>query len=129
MTNGETSRIDALTIAVGRLQGVVEAMTAQWATQENHASAGRTIIHQKIDALTREVGNISADVRGVTQDMAELKNDIDTKISPTVDSYNLGIARKDGFMSASRLLWSGILAAATALGYLLHSFGHGSLWR
>lgn len=127
MAEGIGTRIDALTLAVGRLQGVVETMTTQWATQENHASVGRSIIHEKIDVLTREVGNISADVRGVTQDMAELKEDIENKIRPTLNSYSLGVARKDGAMWVTKLYWTIIVAIAMAAGFAIHNFGHSIL--
>jgi hypothetical protein len=128
MTGSEAGRIDALTSAVGRLQGVVETMTTQWATQENHASAGRSIIHEKIDALTREVGNISSDVRNVIQDMAELKNDIDDKIKPALNSSELKAAHKDGAMWAGklvgRLIWGLITFAAMAAGFAIHNLGY-----
>lgn len=132
MTEGEARRIDALTMAVGELNGVVKAMTVQWAQQENHASAGRTIIHEKIDALTREVGTVSANVRLVTQDVAELKNDVDENVTPAINAYNLKAAhtagRREGIAVTGRMAYALFMALAAAVGFAIHQmtiyFGH-----
>ena len=95
-------------------------MIAQWAKQENHASAGRQIVFERIEALTREIGNVSMDVRMATQDIAELKNDIETRITPTVENYKIGVARKEGAMWAGKLMYGLLAAAATAAGFAIH---------
>lgn len=121
-----TNRIDGLVNSVGELRGTLTAMLSQWATQENHATAGRQIIHDKVDALTREVGNISIEMRNVTQDVAELKNDIDGKITPAVSGYNLQAARRagrsEGIAWTSRLFWVMIAGLASVVGFAIHEF-------
>ncbi len=123
-----SGRLDGIANAVGELRGTLAAMMAQWGQQESHASAGRAIVHQKVDALTREVGNLIINLQHVTQDVAELKNDIETRIEPSIDAYNIGVAHRQGVAWAGKLFWAIIVGIASALGFAAHElflyYGH-----
>lgn len=105
-------------------------MTDQWRRQEDSASEGRRIIHDKVDAMSMQLTSVSGKVDGVTQDVAELKNDLDEKVMPTVDAYKADIARKVGALWASKLFWGLITALAAAVGFAVHEvllyFGRGT---
>lgn len=132
MTENDGRRIDTLVGAVGELNGTVRALMNQWAVQEQYAAEGRQIIQDKMEGLTREVGNITANVLVVTRDVADLRTKVDTKITPTIDEYKFAAAkldgRRDGVLWASRLFWTGIVAIAGAVAFavskMLDLFGH-----
>jgi hypothetical protein len=115
--------------ALGDLEGTVRALSStvkdmadQWRDQEKHAVASRRILYDRVEGFSAQLGNVLGQIAGITQDVAELKNDIDDKIMPTVTAYNAGIAHKAGAMWASGLYWTFLCALAAACGYAIHLY-------
>lgn len=114
--------------ALGDLQGTVRAMSTQWAAQEETASAGRRALYERFERVSAQLVQNTSKLDGVTQDVAEIKESIDTKVMPTVDAYKADAARKSGVAWAGKLFWSLIVALAGSVGFAVHEmllyFGH-----
>ncbi len=106
--------------AFGNLQGTVHAMADQWHRQENTASAGRKALYERFELMSTQMGRVSSDCKVVVEDVAELKNDIEKKIMPTIDSYRSSQDRRGGAMDVGKVMWALILAAATVVGFAIH---------
>lgn len=117
MTENDGRRIDTLVNAVGMLTGTVESMTRQWASQEQYAVEGRQITQDKLESLSREIGNISSNVRMSAEQISTLKTLIDNKILPTIDEYKSATSKRDGILMASRFFWTGIVAIVGAIAF------------
>lgn len=57
---------------------------------------------------------------GVMQDVAEMKNDINTNVMPTIEEYKSEVSRKIGAMSMGKLFWGLMVAVASAVGFVVH---------
>lgn len=115
--------------ALGDLEGTVRGMAEQWKSQEVSATAGRRALYERFEGLSVQMGTMSGNLDGVTQDVAEMKNDIADKVMPTIEAYKLAAARQSGVMWATKLFYSAIVAFAGAVGFavreMLIYFGGG----
>lgn len=98
----------------------MRGMAEQWKSQETSATAGRRALYERFEGLSAQMGEMSGNLDGVTQDVAEMKNDIAERVMPTIEAYKLEIARKSGVIWASKLFWSLIVALAGAVGFAVH---------
>lgn len=116
--------------ALGDLEGTVRNMAEQWRRQEDAAVTGRRSLHERMEGIAGQVTRLTTVTENVQQDVAELKNDIDEKVMPTVTAYKLDVARRDGALKFGRGLWAIILALCTSIGFAIHEailyFNHGS---
>jgi hypothetical protein len=80
----------------------------------------RRALYERFEGMSRQMGEISGQVDGVTQDVAEMKNDINTRIMPSIDAYKADAARKAGAILASKMFWALIVAIASAVGFAIH---------
>jgi hypothetical protein len=106
--------------ALGDLEGTVRSLKEQWAIQEKEATEGRRRLHDKFDALVVQVHNLTGVAYGVQEDVTEIKRDIDDKIMPTIDAYNIERARHFGAVNLGKIIWAGILAGCAAVGFTIH---------
>lgn len=106
--------------ALGDLQGTVRSMSDQWKRQEDAAVAGRRGLYERFESLSVQVMSMSHKLDGVTQEVAELRNDIEKEVMPTVDAVRIAAAQKLGAMWAGKLFWSLILGIAGAIGFVVH---------
>lgn len=106
--------------ALGDLEGTVRGLKEQWERQEVAAREGRRILHDKFDAMTVQVHNLTGVAYGVQQDVAEIKNEIDQKIMPTVNAYALDKARLGGVIDTGKLVWAAIIAGCALIGWIVH---------
>jgi hypothetical protein len=114
--------------ALGDVQGTVRSMMEQWRRQEDTASAGRKALYEKFEGVSAELAKVGAKLDGVTQDVAEVKESIETKVMPTIDAYKLDVAHRGGAWATGKIIWALILALCTAVGFAIHEvalyFGH-----
>lgn len=106
--------------AFGNLEGTVASMATQWREQERHASDGRKHLHDKFEELLGKVLVLSNTVNNVQQDVAELKNDIETKVMPPIAESKEKQAEKRGARHVGKMLWVGALAMVSAASYGIH---------
>lgn len=102
----ETSR------AIGALESTVRYLTDTWQSQEREATEGRRRLHQKIDELTSQQQALEATVRQQTKQLAE--------IEPAIKRFEAQRQRQEGAASLFKVLWLGVVAFATGLGYAGH---------
>ena len=111
---------NSLIRALGDLEGTVRGMADQWKSQETAAAAARKALYERFEGLSAQVGQMASKIDGAIQDVAELKNDLDDNVMPTISAYNTDIARRGGVMWASKLFWAFILAVGTVVGFAGH---------
>lgn len=106
--------------AFGNLEGTVAAMATQWRRQEESAAEGRRRLYEKFEEVLGRVNTLSNNINNVQQDVAELKNDLETKVMPSIDAYNIKQAERRGAHNMGKLLWVGLLALVSAASYGVH---------
>lgn len=113
--------IDAYSRALGSLESSVKAvtdtvasMTRAWAEQERNASDGRRVIHKKLDEVKNDLALLTGRVNTMGERLAE--------ISPAIDEFQNQRQRQIGARSLGKYLWSAMLAAAGAFGWLIHEW-------
>ncbi len=106
--------------ALGDLEGTVRSLQDQWRRQEEAAAAGRRVLHDKFDAMTIQVHNLTGVAYGVQQDLAEIKNEIDEKVMPSINAYALDKSRQSGMVDMGKLIWAGVIGICTLTGFAIH---------
>lgn len=113
--------IDAFSRALGSLESSVQAttatvasMTKAWADQEHNASVGRRVIHDKLDEVKRDLTLLTGRVNTMGDRLAE--------ISPAIEEFKNQRQRQIGARSFGKYLWSAMLGAAGAVGWLIHEW-------
>lgn len=110
----------AVAQALGDLQGTVRSMQEQWRRQEENANIGRRAVYDRLEDLSRKVEAMTSKLDGQIQDVAELKNEIETEVMPTIDAVRLAAAKQSGAMWASKVFWSFMVGIAGTVGFAVH---------
>lgn len=95
-------------------------MATQWRDQEAKAAEGRKHLYEKFEQVLTRVTTLASTIDNVQQDVAELKNDIETKIMPSISAYTLKQAEKRGMQHVGKILWVSLLALVSAASYGIH---------
>jgi hypothetical protein len=111
---------DSVSRALGELQGTVRSMADQWRRQDEIANAGRLALYERFESLSMQMLRMSGALDAVTQDVAELRNDVNNEIKPAIDSYRLEAARRLGVLWAGRTMWTFMVGIAGAVGFAAH---------
>lgn len=111
---------DSVARALGDLQGTVRSMAEQWRRQDEAASNGRRALYERFDDVVHEVGTVSAKLDAVTQDVAEMKNDIKTEVMPTIDTVRMAAAHRLGVIWAGKIFWAFLIGVAGAVSFAVH---------
>ena len=111
---------DYVARALGDLEGTVRSMSDQWRRQDESANVGRRAVYERLEKLSQQVVAMSANLDGVTQDVAELKNDIEAEVMPTIDAVKMAAARQLGALWAGKIFWSFMVGVAGAIGFGVH---------
>ena len=106
--------------ALGDIEGTVRNMREQWKSQDDNANAGRRALYERFDTVISKMGEVAHKIDGVTQDVAEMKNEIDTNIMPTIEAYKAEIARKIGAMAMGKIFWGMIVAVGSSVAFAVH---------
>jgi hypothetical protein len=111
---------DSVARALGELQGTVRSMSEQWRRQDENATVGRRALYDRFEGVSQQVTKMSVSLDVVTQDVAELKHDINTDVMPTIDAVRMEAARRLGMMSAGKIFWAFLVGVAGAVGFAVH---------
>lgn len=94
---------------VGALTNAVQMMTSMWRSQEESATTGRRIMHEKMDGVSNRLTTLT----GRVDQMGE-KIEI---IEPSVAAFKATRHRAEGAMSLGKYLWGALLIIAGLTGY------------
>ena len=108
MTENERETIKS----ISSLETTIKHLTDTWQRQEKEASEGRRRLHDKVDELKSEQQTLKDTVKRQTDELAEIK--------PAIKRFEADRQRREGANSLVKLLWAGIIAFATGLGYVGH---------
>lgn len=112
--NQVSAEIGGVKADVKNLQRAIETMTNMWHQQENAASTGRRLLHDKVEAVRTELMDLKRDVLGVTEQFSEIR--------PAIDEFQNQRQRQIGAKNVGRYLWSAMLAAAGGMGWIIHEW-------
>jgi outer membrane murein-binding lipoprotein Lpp len=108
MTGGEIHQMSA---AIGGLQADVRSLKASidnlnriWGEREESATAGRRIVHDKVDSLRTDFTRLSAEVENVSSDLVEIK--------PAIEVFKTARERQIGAQRMGKLIWMAFIALA-----------------
>ena len=110
----------AVAQALGDLQGTVRSMAEQWRRQDENANVGRRAVSARLEDLSRQMMTMTAKLDGVTQDVAELRNEIETEIMPTIEAVKMTTAKQSGALWAGKIFWSFMIGIAGTIGFAVH---------
>lgn len=97
---------------IGGLQAEVKNLNDTWQRQDREATEGRRRLHAKVDELTTQQGTLTSKVEQQTKELAE--------VQPAIKRFEIDRRRREGANSLLKLLWVGLVAFATGLGYVGH---------
>lgn len=106
--------MDEISRAIGSLEGLVKSLTDTWVQQDQEATEGRRALYGKFEELKTEVNKTTAKVETLVREMSEIK--------PAVKNFEAARQRREGANSLMKILWGGVVAFATGIGYLLHDY-------
>ena len=120
MTDGwdNNNILTNLAVRVGQLEGTLKAFMERWKDQDDAASLGRRVTHEKIELLSIQVRQLSTDLANVQQDIAELKNEVDEEIMPSVEAYENAQHRRLGAKSVWGFVWAAAVGFVGMLAYI-----------
>jgi chromosome segregation ATPase len=122
MNNGQMHQISA---EIGALKASVELMTDMWRRQEEAASSGRKVLHDKLEAVQQTVGaqisSLSLRVDRVVDSVKGMKDTM-AKVEPAVKKYEDEKMREEGAKRLGKGLIAALTASAGAIGWGLHEF-------
>lgn len=112
--------IGAMRSTVEHLNDTVKSMMTMWGNQEKEATAGRRVLHEKIEALKDSVVALGGRVGNVETKLTDIK--------PSVDEFKTQRSEQRGAMKLGKMLWVGMLAACGSTGaaigwWISHIFG------
>ena len=108
------NQLNILTMTVGELRNAVENLTSNWLRQDQAATDGRKVIHDKIDEVRDNVIDLTHRVEGVEKEVKI--------IQPSIKIFNDVKLRDEGARSLGKLLWAAILTGAGLIGWGLHEW-------
>lgn len=110
--------IHDINMRLGQLEGTLRTFMQTWRDQDTAANLARRVTHEKQELMMLQVNRISTDVQNVQQDVAELKNEIDDKVMPVVETVKAEQARRLGVRSVWALIVGGVMTILSALAYI-----------
>src|ERR1700761_8775180 len=113
MTDGAIHQVSA---EIGGLKAAVEMMTTTWQAQEKSATEGRRALHDKFDALSKDVIRLTGEVANVSEDLATIK--------PAIDAFKTARDRQDGAQRMGKLIWAAFIGIAGVIGGVIVEFLH-----
>ena len=105
---------------VKALQGIIADMSSQWRDQEHDAAEGRRALYGRFEELSSQVAGSISTLESISDEVDEIKTNINENIMPTITSYRLTTSYSAGFASMGKTVWAAILASATVIGFLIH---------
>lgn len=107
-----------LAVRVGQLEGVIKTFMERWKDQDDAASLGRRVTHEKIELISMQVERLSNDLQHLQQDFAEFRNEVDDEIMPVVRTSEFAAQRKAGARAVLLSMYGGLVVLISALAYI-----------
>jgi uncharacterized protein YlxW (UPF0749 family) len=107
-----TESVHDMSRALGKVEAIVAALTETWQRQDDEATEGRRLLHAKMDELKQQQAVLATKVEQQTQKLAE--------VEPAIRRFEAERQRQEGAASLFKVLWLGVVAFATGLGYIGH---------
>lgn len=124
---GSAEVAESIAVQLAELKGTVNEVQkslagwmAHWERQDQAATAGRKVLYEKVEKLTIEVAAQTVTLGSLQGEVSEVKQEIDTRIMPTITAYNLASAHRAGMWLMSRMVWAALLALCTVIGFIVH---------
>lgn len=96
---------------IGSLTATVKTLTDNWRTQDEKASTGRAVMHEKIDALRGEIHEYKGKLEKVIEKVAGME--------PTIAKINMAEQRAIGVFWVSRMFYAVGIAMTAGVTYVL----------
>lgn len=107
-----TESVHEMSRAIGKLEAIVKALTETWQRQDDEATEGRRVLHNKMDELRQQQAVLTTKLEQQTKQLSE--------IEPAIKRFEAQRQRQEGAASLFKVLWLGVVAFATGLGYAGH---------
>lgn len=114
------SQIGELRGTVTGLQDSFNKWMEHWVRQDEAATSSRKALYERVEGLSSEVAGQTVTLSTLKEDVENLKDEIDTRIMPTITAYNLANAHRAGMWLMGKLFWAAVLAICTVLGFAVH---------
>jgi chromosome segregation ATPase len=98
--------------SIASMEATVKHLTDTWQRQDQEATEGRRRLHEKIDELKSQQQTLEETVKQQTKELAEIK--------PAIKRFEEQRQRHEGAASLFKVMWLGVVAFATGLGYAGH---------
>lgn len=106
------TEVDEMSRSIGKLEAIVRALTDTWQRQDDEATEGRRNLHRAVDDLRQQQTVLAGKVQRQTEQLAE--------VEPAIKRFEEQRQRQEGAASLFKVLWLGVVAFATGLGYAGH---------
>jgi hypothetical protein len=107
-----------LAVRVGEMEGLLKAFREQWRDQDTAAGLSRRVTHEKIELLGLQVERLANDIMHLQQDIAEIRNDIDDEVLPSILVGKYAKERKAGAKGMLIAVYSGAIVLISVLAWL-----------
>lgn len=107
-----TEGVHEMSRAIGGLEASVKSLTDTWQRQDRDATEGRRALHKKVDELKSQQTVLTQQVAQQAKELAE--------VAPAIARFEAQRQRVEGARSAVKVVWLGVVAFATGLGYAGH---------
>lgn len=111
-----SAAIGGLQADVRNLKDSIDGLNRIWGDREEAATAGRRVVHEKVDLLRNDFIHLSAEVENVSVDIAEIK--------PAIEEFKGARQRQIGARHLGKFIWGLFLSAAGAAGYAIGEWLH-----
>jgi hypothetical protein len=112
------SQIYDILSRLGEIEGTLRTFMQTWRDQDTAAQLGRRVNSEKMELQSLQIDRIAKDVLGLQQDIAEMKNQIEDKVMPTVNDIEAKKQRAIGAKSLLAMLWTGVTAVLATFAYM-----------
>jgi hypothetical protein len=116
MTDSE--RLYDIVSRLAALEGTLRTFMETWRDQDTAAGLARRVVHERLELQGLQIDRVAKDVLNVQQDVAELKNDIEDTITPTINAVKAKEQRSIGARSILAMLWTGVTAVLATFAYM-----------
>lgn len=99
---------------IGGLESTVKNLMRMWEQQEQAASQGRRDLHQKFDAIIKDVAGLSAKLEAAVNDITEIK--------PSVKAFESAKEQAKGAQTVGKGIWAGLIFVSGGIGWMLNNW-------
>jgi hypothetical protein len=96
---------------IGGLEATVKTLVSTWQSQEATASAGRTNVHTKLEAIGEKVTVLTGRVDEAIKDITEIK--------PSVEAFENAKTQAIGAQKLGKLIWLLLTFAGGGIGWAI----------